>query len=136
MDNKFYIPEDKIKFEEYFSIFENINEAVCINTKDGIIFFVNHSTLELFGYTKEEMIGMNISNLYANPKDRPSIIRILEKDVRIKDFPVKLKKKNGQIIDCEFIKISINDVYVKLFFFWVHSRYYKKKKDRRYDKRK
>jgi len=102
MVTKFYIPGDKNKFEEYFSIFENINEAICVNTQDGEIFFVNQSTLDLFGYLKDEMIGMDIRKLYANPGDRPSIIKILEKNGLLKNFPVKLKKKNGEIIDCEF----------------------------------
>ena len=49
------------KFADYFTIFENINEAVCINTKDGKIFFVNKFASELFGYSRDELIGMNIS---------------------------------------------------------------------------
>ena len=52
MDNKFPIPGDKTKFGDYFPIFENINEAVRINTKEGQIFFVNNFALELFGYSK------------------------------------------------------------------------------------
>ncbi len=102
MDNEFRIPEERTKLEEYFSIFENINEAICVNNQDGEIFFVNQSTLDLFGYLKDEMIGMDIRKLYANPGDRPSIIKILEKNGLLKNFPVKLKKKNGEIIDCEF----------------------------------
>ena len=102
MNTEFRIPEEKNNFKEYFPIFDNINEAVCINTKDGIIFFVNNSTLDLFEYSKDEIIGKNIKDLYANPDVRPEIINILEKEGTIKNFPVKLKKKNGEIIDCEF----------------------------------
>jgi PAS domain S-box-containing protein len=109
MDNNFRIPGDKINFEEYFSIFENINEAICINTKEGIIFFINNSTLELFGYSRDEMIGMDIIKIYANANERPNITNILEKEGFLKDFPVKLKKKNGEIIDCEFNTKIIED---------------------------
>ena len=105
MNTEFSIPDEKNNFEEYFSIFENINEAVCINTKEGIIFFVNRSTLDLFEYSKDEIIGMNISDLYANPEVRPEIINILENKGEIKDFSVKLKKKNGEIINCEFNEV-------------------------------
>ena len=45
---------------------------------------------------------MNIIDSYADPDVRPGIIKILEKNGSIKDFPAKLKKKNGEIIDCEF----------------------------------
>ena len=52
MNNKFPIPEEKTKFGDYFPIFDNINEAVRINTKEGQIFFVNKPTLDLFGIFK------------------------------------------------------------------------------------
>lgn len=117
MNTEFSIPDEKNDFEEYFSIFENINEAVCINTKEGIIFFVNKSTLDLFEYSKDEIIGMNIGDLYASPKDRPEIINILEKEGTIKDFPVKLKKKSGEIIDCEFnTKLKKDEKGNKIFY--------------------
>jgi len=117
MNTEFSIPDEKNNFEEYFSIFENINEAVCINTKEGIIFFVNKSTLELFGYSRDKMIGMNIRELYANSDVRPEILRIIERDGYIKDFPVKLKKKNGEIIDCEFnTKVKKDEKGNKIFY--------------------
>ncbi|MCC7573128.1 MAG: PAS domain S-box protein [Candidatus Methanofastidiosum sp.] len=122
MEDKFHIPIDKINFKEYFSIFENINEAICINTKDGTIFFVNNSTLDLFGYSRNEMIGMNIVKLYANPKDRPNIINILEKQGFLKDYPVKLKKKDGKIIDCEFnTKITKENNDNKIFYGFIRN---------------
>ena len=117
MNTEFSIPDEKNNFEEYFSIFENINEAVCINTKEGIIFFVNRSTLDLFEYSKDEMIGMDISDLYANPEVRPEIINILENKGEIKDFSVKLKKKNGEIINCEFnTKVKKDEKGNKIFY--------------------
>ena len=117
MNTEFSIPDEKNNFEEYFSIFENINEAVCINTKEGIIFFVNRSTLDLFEYSKDEIIGMDISDLYANPEVRPEIINILENKGEIKDFPVKLKKKNGEIINCEFnTKVKKDEKGNKIFY--------------------
>ena len=127
MENKFYILGDKTKFEDYFPIFENINEAVCINTKEGQIFFVNNAALELFGYSKDEIIGMNIINLYANPDVRPGIIKILEKNGSIKDFPIKLKKKNGEIIDCEFnTNVKIDDKGNKIFYGFIRDTTEKK----------
>lgn len=117
MNTEFSIPDEKNNFEEYFSIFENINEAVCINTKEGIIFFVNRSTLDLFEYSIDEIIGMNITDLYANPEVRPEIINILENKGEIKDFPVKLKKKNGEIINCEFnTKVKKDEKGNKIFY--------------------
>lgn len=117
MDNKFSIPRDGINLEDYFSIFENINEAICINAKDGTIFFVNNSTLDLFGYPRDEILGMNIIKLYANPDDRPNIVNVLEKQGFLKDFPVKLKKKNGEIIDCEFNTKIIEDTKDNKIFY-------------------
>ena len=127
IDKDNFLYGELAQFEEYFSIFENINEAVCINTKEGQIFFVNNAALELFGYSKDEIIGMNIIDLYANPDVRPGIIKILEKNGSIKDFPIKLKKKNGEIIDCEFnTNVKIDDKGNKIFYGFIRDTTEKK----------
>ncbi|KYC45893.1 MAG: sensory histidine kinase AtoS [Candidatus Methanofastidiosum methylothiophilum] len=128
MDNSTNPPWNKNNFDDYISIFENINEAIFINTNEGIIFFVNNSMLELFGYSRDELIGMNITNIYANPKDRPNIIKILENNGLIKDFPVKLKKKNGEILDCEFnTKVKEDKNGNKIFFGFIRDTTERKK---------
>ncbi len=120
--------EELAQFEEYFPIFENISEAVCINTNEGQIFFVNNAALELFGYSRDEMIGMNIKKLYANPKERPGIIKILENNGSIHDFLIKLKKKNGKIIDCEFnTKVKEDEKGNKIFYGFIRDTTERKK---------
>jgi len=102
MNNTILINGKIVAIEEYFNIFENVNIAVCINKGDGEILYVNNITLKLFGYSRNEMIGMNVKSLYANLEDRAPIIRIIKEKGYINNYPVKLKKKNGGIIDCEF----------------------------------
>lgn len=117
MDKEPNVFIDRNKFEDYFSIFENINEAICINNKQGKIFFVNKATLDLFGYSREEIIGMNIKKLYVKPRDRPKILKVLESNGVIKDYPIKLKKKTGEIIDCEFNTKLMRDEKGNVIFY-------------------
>ncbi len=92
----------KVEIEEYFAIFENLNIAVCINRGDGEILYVNKETLKMFSYSRDEMIGTSIKNLYANLDDRTPLVKIIKEKGNVKDYPIKLKKKNDEIIDCEF----------------------------------
>ena len=68
---------------------------------DGQFADVNDAWLDLFGYTREEVIGQNPLKLkmYANPEDRAKIVEILQKQSRIQDFEIRLVRKSGEIRD-------------------------------------
>ena len=56
------------KFPDKFqSIFETAIDGVIVINKRGIIEDANLASVLLFGYTKEEMIGNNVSMLMAEP---------------------------------------------------------------------
>jgi PAS domain S-box-containing protein len=41
----------------YLGVIDNLNDAVFIQDRDGIFLFTNNAASELYGYTKEELIG-------------------------------------------------------------------------------
>lgn len=85
---------------EYKQLFEDTKDAIYISSKKGKFLDVNHAALELLGYTKNEMLEMDILNLYAHPEDRKTFINHIETKGAINDFEVQLIRKDDTIIDC------------------------------------
>jgi len=85
--------------EKYRSLFEDSRDAIYINRKSGELTDVNQTFVDLFGYTKEEMPGMNIIRIFNDPQDRPPIIEEIEKTGSVKDREVRFKKKDGTVLD-------------------------------------
>lgn len=86
----------------YRKLFEESQDAIYISGIDGELQSVNQAALDLFGYTKQEMIGMNVNSLYINPDDRARFMNTIEKIGSVSNYEVKLKKKLGEEIDCFF----------------------------------
>ena len=86
--------------EKYRGIFEKSADAIYISTEDGKLLDINEAGEKLFGYTREELLNMDVSNLYANKNDRIRFQRDIKKKGYVKDYEVKLKRKDGKVIDC------------------------------------
>lgn len=91
------LKESEIKFR---SLFENSRDAIYITSKDGFFIDMNQSALDLFGFTREEMLGNNILKLYVNPEDRTRFQQEIEQKGYAKDYEVNFRKKNGDEITC------------------------------------
>jgi PAS domain S-box-containing protein len=85
---------------EYKAIFKHSRDAIYITTSDGTYIDANQATLDLFGYTREEMRKVNAGQLYADPADA----RRFQKEIRnkgfVRDFEVRLCRKDGTVMDC------------------------------------
>ncbi len=92
--------------EERFSKFFRSSPVGTSITRfsDGRFADVNNAFLDLFGYTREEVISQNTLNLglWANPEDRAKMFEILQEQGGIKDFESKFRRKSGEIRDALF----------------------------------
>ena len=88
--------------ERYRTLFEDSIDAIYLTTLDGKFIDANQSTLNLFGYSKEEMKALNARDLYVHIHDMKDFIERMEKTGYVRDFEVTLKKKDGTKIDCLF----------------------------------
>ncbi len=82
------------------SLFENSRDAVFIRSVDGVYVDVNRAMLELFRYDRDEMIGMNVDCIYANPADRLLLEERIGESGAIRDHEVTLVKKDGTAMTC------------------------------------
>lgn len=86
--------------ERYRHLFEESRDAIFITTKKGRLVDVNRAFLSLFGYTGKEAKELDVLGTYADPEDRKDFIAAIEEKGFVENFEVKLKKKDGTIMDC------------------------------------
>ncbi|MDO9262391.1 MAG: PAS domain S-box protein, partial [Desulfosalsimonadaceae bacterium] len=100
--SKRIIAENSLKKseEKYRSLFESSRDVIYITTLDGEIIEYNPAGVELFGYSREEVIGNSILTLYHNPDDRAKFIEAIRQKGYVRDYEIKFKKKDGTRIDC------------------------------------
>jgi PAS domain S-box-containing protein len=86
--------------DKYRSLSEQSADAIYISARESEFVYFNQSFLNLFGYTKEEMEYLKTQDIYANIEDRSGFLQEIEKTGSIRDFGIKLCKKDGTEIDC------------------------------------
>ena len=86
--------------EKYRTLFQESRDAIFITTRDGELTDANQSYLDLFGYTREEVLGLDVRQTYANPDDRLRFQQEMEQKGAVRDFELKLQKKDGTELDC------------------------------------
>jgi len=61
----------------------------------------NPALMSLFGYTRTELLsGLNVNQLYCNPKDREAFQEQIEAVGFLRNYPVAFRRKDGTEIDC------------------------------------
>jgi PAS domain S-box-containing protein len=87
--------------EKYRTLFDESNDAIYITSREGKFLDINPALLELFGYTREEMIDkLDVREIYVYPGERDTFQQEIEKKGSVRDYEVKFKKKNGTEMDC------------------------------------
>jgi PAS domain S-box-containing protein len=87
--------------EKYRSLFENSGDAIYMTTREGRFLDVNQSGVDLFGHSKEHMLNeMSVSQTYVDPHDRDKFREEVERKGSVRNFEVRLRKKDGTEMDC------------------------------------
>ena len=86
--------------QQYRTLFEDSIDGVYSVLRDGTITDANPAFCRLFGYTTEEIIGKDISELHLHPVDLQRFRKEVEKSGFVKDYEIKFQKRDGTEIDC------------------------------------
>ena len=86
--------------ERYRTFFEQSKDVIFVTSREGAVLNVNQAALELFGYTKDEMMTMNAREWYVDSADHKRFQRLIELEKSVQDFEVTLRKKDGTKMDC------------------------------------
>ena len=87
--------------ERFRAAFMGSPIAIVISTQeDGVWVDVNQAFLDMFGYTRDEVIGKSAlsANLWFDPNDRKKIITALDQGEEVKNQEVSLRRKDGSLI--------------------------------------
>jgi PAS domain S-box-containing protein len=83
------------------ALFEECQEAIAILTREGGVLDVNQAGLDLFGYERKEIIGMDAAQvLYSSPDDLHRLQSDMERRGSVKDYAMQSRRKDGKPIDC------------------------------------
>ena len=86
--------------ERYRLLFEESRDAIFLNTRVGNFIDINQTGLDLFGYSREEIMKLNPNQLYMNADDRTKFQQAIEEKEFVRDYPLKLRRKSGKLMDC------------------------------------
>ena len=87
--------------EKYRTLFQESRDAIFISSREGRLIDVNQASLDLFGYTREEMLHrIPVSELYVDAAKRDEYRSRLEGTGSCRDYELKLRRKDGTEIDC------------------------------------
>ncbi len=86
--------------KRYRSLFEDSRDAIYFTTREGKLINVNQALIELFGFSREELQKINVRELYIDPTDRSVFQREIEQKGSVRNYELKLRKKENTEIDC------------------------------------
>jgi PAS domain S-box-containing protein len=102
--------EELRRSEEQFSkIFHAGMLAMSLTTLDGRIVDCNERCAELFGYERAAMLGRSVDELglWADPAEREPLVERVLAEGCVRDAPVRLRRRSGEIFDAELTVESI-----------------------------
>lgn len=98
------------KEEKYRRLFEESKDTILISDAAGRILDVNRAGIDLFGYTKEELLSLDPKDLYSNVEDRERMWQKLLICGYVEDYAVEMKKKGGRNITVQLSVSVVKDV--------------------------
>ncbi|HUG33153.1 MAG TPA: response regulator, partial [Anaerolineales bacterium] len=85
--------------EKYRTLFEDSRDAIFVMNIDSTIVDINQATLDLFGYTREEMLTLGLADIGVPMDAFAAFQRIMEEQGSARDYEVKLTRKDGFEMD-------------------------------------
>ena len=92
--------------EKFRTLFDESIDGIYLTNIEGILMDCNPALLNIFGYSKEEMLGIDFSNFYVDPRDRDKFKNIISENGFVRNFEVKLLRKNATRIDCGITSVA------------------------------
>jgi len=86
--------------QKYRTLFEDSRDAIFLMTTDAVVVDVNQATLDLFGYTRDEMLSLGLANVGVEPEAFTAFQQIINEQGSVRDYEVNLTRKDGTVMEC------------------------------------
>ena len=86
--------------ERYRSLFEESIDVIYMTSRDGRLVDISPSAVQLFGYTRDELLERDVHGLYADPEQRVKFQEVIEQQGFVRGFEITLIHKDGRKVDC------------------------------------
>jgi PAS domain S-box-containing protein len=83
---------------KYRRIFENVQDVFYQVDNKGNILDISPSIERYSEYTREELVGRPVTNVYANPSDREKLLAEISRRGEVVDFELQLRAKSGRLV--------------------------------------
>ncbi len=84
--------------EKFHTLLDLSYDAIYLSARDGTVEEANRAAIELFGYTREELLRLEARKLYKHAKHIRAFQQDVEKDGIVSGMPVELSAKDGTSI--------------------------------------
>jgi PAS domain S-box-containing protein len=68
---------------------------------DGVIRWANRAELDLLGYTRDELVGRRLEDVYAEAGEARELVRKLLRREPVRGYAVRLRRKDGRVFDAQ-----------------------------------
>jgi diguanylate cyclase (GGDEF)-like protein/PAS domain S-box-containing protein len=86
--------------DRYRALFHDSHDAIYATGRDGRFIDANPAMLRMFGYTREELMRLNATQLYVDASERDRFRSAIEANGTVRDFEVRLFAKDGRSLKC------------------------------------
>ncbi|MFK7978606.1 MAG: response regulator [Saprospiraceae bacterium] len=84
----------------YQDIFNQSKDAIYICNLEGRLVDFNQATFELFAFSEEELLEIEIHNLFHTKEKKREFLYALVSNKSVTEFPMEIEQKNGKIRKC------------------------------------
>ncbi len=94
--------EQAIKESEskYRALFEESRDVIFLIDVNGKFIDANQAAVDLFGYTRDEILEQGLDTLFVQPDELTSLQRKIECDNYVREMEVRLKSKDAKQLIC------------------------------------
>ncbi len=83
--------------KKYRTLFESMQDVFFQTDLEGVLYEISPSVDRYLGFSREELIGNPIKDLYYDIYDRDLLVKTLMKSGKVQDFVVRFKTRNDEI---------------------------------------
>lgn len=107
--------------ERYRGLFEHVPVGLCRVTSEGRIIDANPALVEMLGYPdREELLAVNMAELYMKPEDRQQVLTRLAREGVLRHLELPMRRRDSAVLWVELNVRAISDAAGRVLYHEKH----------------